>query len=204
MRPAQGCTALQCRGWVWGQKAGSVLARGGLAAGWESQTNLVPSLEDLWGKGLIMWAPGIPFVGGCGVHLFIPQSLSPVVCQQLCSGLRTQKWVISIVGETAVCGGVGTEPGSGPDFQLSSCQAVRLREYPMTSEPQCSLPSDAVVGIGPPRVPVRLWTWVKSPQGAAPSSLEKLAAMILHVVVLILCDGLGPGMLSVFHHDSER
>ena len=39
-----------------------------------------------------------------GVHLFIPQSLSPTLCQLLGSGLRTQKWDISLLGEIAVCG----------------------------------------------------------------------------------------------------
>lgn len=87
---------------LWGQKARSVLAKGGLAAAWESQTNLVPSLGDHWGRGLIMWAPGIIF--GRGVHLCIPQSLSPALCQLLGSGLRTQKWDISLLGEIAVCG----------------------------------------------------------------------------------------------------
>lgn len=118
MRPARGCTAPQRQGWVWGQKSRSALAKGGLATGCKPYTNLVPSLGDHW--GLIVWGPRDHI---CEVYPFIPQSLSPVVCLPLCSGLRTQKRGSSLSLGSLPCRG-GTEHGSGPDFQLLSCWAV--------------------------------------------------------------------------------
>lgn len=121
MRPGQGCTAPRCRGWVWGQKARSALAKEGLAAGLETQTDLVPGLEDLWGRGLIMWAPGSTSGEGTSAH---STSLSPAVCRVLCSGLRTQKWDISIVGEPV--GGGLQSLGQG---QTPCCLPAGPRDY---------------------------------------------------------------------------
>lgn len=134
-----------------------------------------------------MWAPGIIF--GRGVHLFIPQSLSPALCQLLGSGLRTQKWAISLLGEIAVCGVRAVGLWTPRDLCASpfsptqcSCQG-RASEGPREAVGLCEAPST---------VPCT-------------GRLSREAAVTLHVLVILICHGEATlDVTCVFRRDSGR
>ena len=91
------------------------------------------------------------------VYLFIPQSLSPAVCQCLCWGLRTQKRSSSW--------SPGSFPHRGGQGQTSICPAAGLCDLGCTppSLGSSSFLSKAVSSIPSPGVTVEFPTWC--PQG---------------------------------------